>query len=118
MSANKFEGFFDDPNHPQIAKHEPTPQQLVEALAVMCSQIHDWYTKPLMRMMAHGAASKIASKIQESIDNGVRPDFHPGWAAFMMLIQERLITSYEEYADDTEREMYPFEREDRDPPSD
>jgi hypothetical protein len=50
---------------------------LVEALAVMCSQCHDWYTKPMLRMMAHGAASKIANKIQESIDNGVRPDFHP-----------------------------------------
>jgi hypothetical protein len=118
MSTNKFEGFFDDPNHPQISKHEPTMQQLVEAMAVMCSQVHDWYTKPLLRMMAHGASQKIANKIQEAVNRGERPDFHPGWAAFMMLVQERLMTSYEKYADDAEREAFPFFPEEMDPPSD
>ena len=109
MSANNFEGFFDNPNHPQIAKHEPSPQQMVEALAVMCSQVHDWYTKPIMRMMAHGVSQKIGNSLQDAVLRGERPDFHPGWAAFLMLIQERLMTSYDKYADETERKMYPFD---------
>jgi hypothetical protein len=69
-------------------------------------------------MMAHGASQKIATKIQEAVARGESPDFHPGWAAFMMMIQERLMTSYEKYADDAEREAFPFFPEEMDPPSD
>jgi hypothetical protein len=35
-----------------------------------------------------------------------------------MLIQERLITSYEQYADDVEREAYPLDHDENDPPQD
>jgi hypothetical protein len=118
MSSNNFEGFFENPDHPEIAKNEPPPQKIVEALAVMCSQVPNWYTKPVMRMMAHGVCSKIAGIVQDALDEGTRPEIHPAWAAFLMLIQERLITSYEQYADDAEREAYPLDHDENDPPQD
>jgi len=112
---NKFEGFFDSQKNPII---EPTPIQLCEALAMMVSQVPDWYTKPMLRMMAHGGSSKIASYIKEELENNRKPNLDIGWSAFLMMIQERLVTSYDKYADNTEREMFPFERSDTDPPSD
>jgi hypothetical protein len=112
---NKFEGFFDSDKTPLI---EPTPQQLCEALAMMVSQVPDWYTKPVLRMMAHGGADRIASHIKEELENLRKPDIDIGWSAFLMLVQERLMTSYERYADETERQMFPFEPNESDPPSD
>jgi hypothetical protein len=112
---NKFEGFFDADKNPI---REPSPQQFCEALAMMVSQVPDWYTKPMLRMMAHGGASKIASYIKEELENDRKPDIDIGWSAFLMLLQERLITSYDKYADNTEREMFPFSRNETDPPSD
>lgn len=112
---NKFEGFFDSDKNPIV---QPTPQQLCEALAMMVSQVPDWYTKPMLRMMAHGGANKIATYITEELNNHRKPDLEIGWSAFLMLLQERLITSYEKYADNTEREMFPFKRNETDPPSD
>lgn len=112
---NKFEGFFDSDKNPIV---QPTPQHLCEALAMMVSQVPDWYTKPMLRMMAHGGASKIATYITEELNNDRKPDINIGWSAFLMLLQERLITSYEKYADKEEREMFPFKRNETDPPSD
>lgn len=112
---NKFEGFFDSEKNPLVV---PTPQQLCEALAMMVSQVPDWYTKPVLRMMAHGGSDKIASYIKVELENRRKPEIDIGWSAFLMLLQERLMTSYEKYADDTERQMFPFEPNEFDPPSD
>jgi hypothetical protein len=112
---NKFEGFFDSDKTPIV---EPSPQQLVEALAMMVSQVPDWYTKPVLRMMAHGACCRIATYIKNEVDAKRKPEIHVGWTAFLMLMQERLFTSYEKYADAAEREAFPVDKDEYDPPSD
>ena len=111
---NKFEGFFDSEN--PVA--EPSPQQFCEALAMMVSQVPDWYTKPMLRMMAHGGASKIVAYIKQAMEENRKPDIDIGWSAFLMLLQERLMTSYDKYSDPMEREMFPYHRKENDPPSD
>ena len=80
---NNFDGFFDN-DAPMM---EPTPAQLAEALAHMTSKFPDWYTKPVFRMMAYSAVTKMVDFLEEAMGKGEKPDIHIAWVALMMVVQ-------------------------------
>ena len=43
MSTNKFEGFFENDNHPAMKMIVPTPSQIIETLMMICGQNHQFY---------------------------------------------------------------------------
>jgi len=42
-------------------------------------------------------------------DEGRDPGIHVGYAAFMMLLADRMVDSYDDYAGDKERELFPLD---------
>jgi len=50
----------------------------------------------------------LTNGIVEAQDRGEKIDLHVGYAAFMMLLADRMEDSYEEYASEDEREQFPI----------
>ena len=111
---NNFDGFFDN-DAPMM---DPTRAQLAEALAHMTSKFPDWYTKPVFRMMAYSAVTKMVDFLEEAMGKGEKPDIHIAWVAFMMVVQERMISSYDKYAGEDERRLFPKSQPHDDVPQD
>lgn len=109
MSKNKFEGFFEDENHPAMKEFAPPPSQFIEMLMMITSTNHKYYTDPKLRLLIAGVLQQVTDTIVETQDRGEKVDIHVGYAAFMMLLADRMVDSYEEYASDDEREQFPIE---------
>lgn len=110
---NEFEGFFENPSSSKFQKYAPTIEQVAQALMTLCGQNVQWYKNPELRLMAWGGVSTICRQIQQSIDENRKPDLHIAYAGFLMLLQDRLVTSYAEFAGDEERERFPLDEEEQ-----
>jgi hypothetical protein len=108
MSKNKFEGFFEDENHPAINEFAPPPSKYVEMLMMICGQNNQFYMDPKLRLIVAGVMQHLTNGIVEAQDRGEKIDLHVGYAAFMMLLADRMEDSYEEYASEDEREQFPI----------
>jgi hypothetical protein len=108
---DNFADFFSSKNHPALETFAPTPVQIIEALMMLCSQDPKWYEKPALRMMVSGGMAKVTDYIADEMEAGRRPDIHVGYAAFMMLLSDRIMTS-REFASQEELENYPMYDED------
>lgn len=108
---DNFADFFTAKNHPAMETFAPTPVQIIEALMMLCSHDPKWYEKPSLRMMVAGGMAKVTDYIADEMEAGRRPDIHVGYAAFMMLLSDRLTTS-REFASDEELENFPMSDED------
>ena len=82
MSTNKFEGFFENDNHPAMKMIVPSTTQIIETMMMICGQ--------------------------KARDENRDPGIHVGCAAFLMLLADRMVDSYDEYASDKERELFPL----------
>ncbi len=108
MSTNKFEGFFEEDNHPAMKMVVPTPSQIIEALMMICGQNHQFYKDSSLRLIICGSLGILEDHIIKARDEGRDPGIHVGYAAFMMLLSDRMVDSYDDYASDKEREMFPL----------
>jgi hypothetical protein len=109
MSTNKFEGFFENNNHPAMKMVVPTPSQIIETLMMICGQNHQFYKDTGIRLIVCGGLDVLEKHIIKAQDDGRDPGIHVGYAAFMMLLADRMVDSYDEYADDKERELFPLD---------
>lgn len=110
---NEFDGFFENPTANKFEKYAPTIEQIAQALMTLCGQNPKWYKNEQLRLMAWGGVNTICSQIHDCIQNDRKPDLHIAYAAFLMLLQDRLITSYDEFAGEEERERFPLDDEDK-----
>ena len=106
---NEFDGFFENPGAQKFTKFAPSMEQVAMALMKMCGQDPEWYKKSETRILAWGGSQKICREIEGCVVRGEKPDLHPAFAGFLMLMQDRLVTSYEDYASEEEREKYPID---------
>jgi len=108
MSTNKFEGFFESDNHPAMKMVVPTPSQIIETLMMICGQNHQFYKDASIRLIICGGLDVVEKHIIKARDEGRDPGIHVGYAAFMMLLADRMVDSYDDYAGDKERELFPL----------
>jgi len=108
MSTNKFEGFFENDNHPAMKMIVPTPSQIIETLMMICGQNHQFYKDASIRLIICGGLDVVEKHIIKARDEGRDPGIHVGYAAFMMLLADRMVDSYDDYAGDKERELFPL----------
>ena len=108
MSTNKFEGFFENDKHPAMKMVIPTPSQIIETLMMICGQNHQFYKDASLRLMICGGLDICEKHIIKMRDEGRAPEIHVGYAAFMMLLSDRMVDSYDDYAGDKERELFPI----------
>ena len=109
MSTNKFEGFFEEDNHPAMKMVVPTPSQIIETLMMICGQNHQFYKDASIRLMICGGLEVVEQHIIKTRNEGQAPNIHVGYAAFMMLLSDRMVDSYDDYAGDKERELFPLD---------
>jgi len=108
MSTNKFEGFFEEDNHPAIKMATPTPSQIIEGLMMICGQNHQFYKDEGIRLIICGGLDVVEKHLIKMRDELRDPGIHVGYAAFMMLLADRMVDSYDDYAGDKERELFPL----------
>jgi hypothetical protein len=109
MSKNQFEGFFENENHAAMSFNIPTTSQVIEALMMICGQNHQFYKDASLRLIICGGLDMCEKHIIKTRDEGKVPDIHVGYAAFMMLLADRMVDSYDDYAGDKERELFPLQ---------
>jgi hypothetical protein len=109
MSTNKFEGFFEEENHPAMNMVVPSTSQIIEALMMICGQNHQFYKDTSIRLIICGSLDVLEKHIIKARDEGRDPGIHVGYAAFMMLLADRMVDSYDDYAGDKERELFPIQ---------
>ena len=109
MSTNKFEGFFENNDHPAMKMVIPNVSQVIETLMMICGQNHQFYKDASLRLLICGGLDMCEKHIIKVRDEGKTPDIHVGYAAFMMLLADRMVDSYDDYAGDKERELFPLE---------
>ncbi len=109
MITNQFEGFFDNENHPAMSFNVPSTSQVIETMMMICGQNHQFYKDPSVRLIICGGLDMCEKYIIKCRDEGKVPDIHVGYAAFMMLLSDRMVDSYDDYASDKEREVFPLD---------
>ena len=109
MSTNKFEGFFENNDHPAMKMVVPNVSQVIETLMMICGQNHQFYKDSSLRLLICGGLDMCEKHIIKVRDEGKTPDIHVGYAAFMMLLADRMVDSYDDYASDKERELFPLD---------
>ena len=109
MSTNKFEGFFENNDHPAMKMVIPNVSQVIETLMMICGQNHQFYKDASLRLLICGGLDMCEKHIIKVRDEGKTPDIHVGYAAFMMLLADRMVDSYDDYASDKERELFPLD---------
>jgi len=108
MITNQFEGFFDNENHPAMSFNVPSTSQIIETLMMICGQNHQFYKDEGIRLIICGGLDVLEKHIIKARDEGRDPGIHVGYAAFMMLLSDRMVDSYDDYASDKEREVFPL----------
>ena len=109
MSTNKFEGFFENNNHPAMKMVVPNVSQVIETLMMICGQNHQFYKDESIRLLIGSGLDVCEKHLIKMRDEGRDPGIHVGYAAFMMLLSDRMVDSYDDYAGDKERELFPLE---------
>ena len=109
MSTNKFEGFFENDNHPAMKMVVPSPSQIIETLMMICGQNHQFYKDEGIRLIICGGLDVVEKHLIKMRDELRDPGIHVGYAAFMMLLADRMVDSYDDYAGDKERELFPID---------
>jgi hypothetical protein len=108
MITNQFEGFFENNDHPAMKKMVPNVSQVIETMMMICGQNHEFYKDEGIRLIICGGLDMCEKHIIKMRDEGRTPDIHVGYAAFMMLLSDRMVDSYDDYASDKERELFPL----------
>ena len=105
---NKYDGFFSKKDISGMEAFKPTPTQITEALMALAGSMPDFYKDTGQRMVVTNGIAFLTDWLVGEKEAGRNPDFHVGYAAFMMLLADRMVDSYDEYAGDKERELFPL----------
>ena len=109
MITNQFEGFFENENHHAMSFNTPSTSQIIETMMMICGQNHQFYKDESIRLIVCGGLDMCEKHIIKARDEGRTPDIHVGYAAFLMLLSDRMVDSYDDYASDKERELFPLD---------
>lgn len=102
---NEFENFFENPE--SAAKHTaPSPQQVVEALAVLTARNPEWYKNQEIRMVILNTLHTLGEHITELQEQGGQVAIHPACAAFLMTLGDFASATADQYGSDEEREKF------------
>ena len=91
-----------------MKKMVPNVSQVIETMMMICGQNHEFYKDEGIRLIICGGLDMCEKHIIKMRDEGRTPDIHVGYAAFMMLLSDRMVDSYDDYAGDKERELFPL----------
>ena len=91
-----------------MKKMVPNVSQVIETMMMICGQNHEFYKDEGIRLIICGGLDMCEKHIIKMRDEGRTPDIHVGYAAFMMLLSDRMVDSYDDYASDKERELFPL----------
>ena len=105
---NKYDGFFSKKDISGMEAFKPTPTQITEALMALAGSMPDFYKDAGQRMVVTNGIAFLTDWLVGEKEAGRNPDFHVGYAAFMMLLSDRMVDSYDDYAGDKERELFPL----------
>ena len=104
---NEFSDFFSKPvEEIRNTMKPPTVEQVVNALCALVAENPKFYEDEKLRLMVCKGMSFCSMWMVDELAKGRRPDLHLGYAAFMMMLGDRMESTYEEFAGDTERRMY------------
>jgi hypothetical protein len=110
--SNNFSNFFSsDEPHPMMDKFKPTIKQAIMGLIEMTAQSPMFYMDPQKRLMVCAVLAYATQELAEMKEKNIKPaDVYPGDAAFMMVVGDMMSMTYDEFAGDQEREMFPHNR--------
>lgn len=107
---NHFHDFFQKHGNSEAIEHFlPPPSFLIEALVRVCAKHPFWWQNASLRLKVAGGMAGAAKSLKQRIEKGKDPGIHPAEAAFMMMVSDRMTQSYEDYASDEEREVFPYD---------
>jgi hypothetical protein len=111
--SNNFSNFFDsDQPPPMIKEFKPTIKQAIITLLDIVAQSPMFYKDPAKRLVVSMIIAYATQELQEAKDKNLKPaDVTPGDAAFMMIVGDMMSLTYDEYAGEKEREMFPHNRD-------
>lgn len=107
---NEFENFFAEGGEKIAEKFQPAqpPEHIIDALIALVGERPKFYRDPVLRIMVCNGIASVTDYMMKEVAAGRRPNIHLGTAAFMMLLGDRMASTYEQYASEEERERYPF----------
>jgi hypothetical protein len=109
---NKYDGFFSKKDISGMEAFKPTPTQITEALMALAGTMPDFYKDTGQRMVVTNGIAYLTDWLVDEKEAGRVPDFHVGYAAFMMMLVQVMDMTYDDYAGDYERKHFPRYRSD------
>jgi hypothetical protein len=109
--SNNFNGFFSGKNPPAMT-YTPTPTQVAEALMQLAGASPFFYKDEAQRLIVVKGIHYLTNWMLDEVEAGRRPDFHVGYAAFMMMLAQVIEMTHEEFAGKEERENFPLFKDD------
>lgn len=107
---NKFKDFFSKDIQKDLKEFipAPPPEMVINSLIALVGENPKFYRNPTLRLLVCGGLVMVTDYMMAEIKAGRKPEMHIGTAAFMMLLGDRMASTYEQYASDEERERYPY----------
>ena len=104
---NKYDGFFSKKDTPNMEAFKPSPTQITEALMALAGSMPDFYKDAGQRMIVCNGIAYLTDWLVGEKDAGRNPEYHVGYAAFMMMLSQIMEMTYDEYAGEDEQKHYP-----------
>ena len=104
---NKYEGFFSKKDTPSMDAYKPSPTQIAEALMALAGSMPEFYKDEGQRMIVSNGISYLTNWMVGEKQAGRNPDFHIGYAAFMMMLAQVMEMTYDDYAGAEEQKYFP-----------
>lgn len=105
---NKYDGFFDKKNIPNMENFKPTPTQIIEALMALVGAHQYFYEDEGMRLVVSNNVNYLTNWMVTEKQEGRNPNIHIGYAGFMMMVAQVMEMTYDEFAGEEERRRYPL----------
>lgn len=112
---NEFKDFFSKNSVEGLAEKfapKPAPEQIINALIGLVGENPKFYRSPQLRLMVSNGLATVTNYMIEEVRAGRKPELHIGTCAFMMLLGDRMASTYAQYASDEEKERFPFNPDD------
>jgi hypothetical protein len=112
---NEFKDFFTKDSVEGLAEKfapKPAPEHMINALIALVGENPKFYRNPQLRILVSNGLAKVTAYIVDEIRAGRKPELHIGTCAFMMLLGDRMASTYAQYASDEEKERFPFNPDD------
>lgn len=104
---NKYEGFFSKKDISGIEAFKPSPTQITEALMALAGTMPEFYKNAEQRMIVCNGIAYLTDWLVGEKEAGRNPDYHVGYAAFMMMLAHVMEMTYDDYAGQEEQKHFP-----------